>query len=103
MSIFSFMKTQTDINEGMTLFRAVPGAVLLDVRSNEEYAEGHIPGSINLPLNRLATIKLDKNTPLFVYCLSGTRSARACVWLEKNGYSAKNIGALTAYQGTLEE
>ena len=103
MSIFSFMQTQADINEGVNRFRAMPGAVLLDVRSNEEYAEGHIPGSINLPLNRLATIKLDKDTPLFVYCLSGTRSARACAWLENNGYSAKNIGALAAYQGTLEE
>lgn len=103
MSIFSFIKTQTDINEGVNLFRTVPGAVLLDVRSNEEYVQGHIPGSINLPLNRLAAIKLEKGTPLFVYCLSGARSARACAWLEKSGYSAKNIGALTSYRGTLEK
>ncbi len=103
MSIFSFMKTQTDINEGIDLFRAAPGAVLLDVRSKEEYTQGHIPGSVNLPLNRLAGIKLEKDTPLFVYCLSGARSARACAWLKKNGYSAENIGALTAYRGTLEK
>ena len=103
MSIFSFMKTQTDINEGIDLFRAAPGAVLLDVRSKEEYTQGHIPGSVNLPLNRLAGIKLEKDTPLFVYCLSGARSARACARLKKNGYSAENIGALTAYRGTLEK
>lgn len=103
MSIFSFMKIQTDINEGIDLFRAAPGAVLLDVRSKEEYTQGHIPGSVNLPLNRLAGIKLEKDTPLFVYCLSGARSARACAWLKKNGYSAENIGTLTAYRGTLEK
>lgn len=102
MSIFSFMQTQNDIHDGLKRFRSMSGAVLLDVRSPEEYADGHIPGSVNLPLNRLAAIDLDKSTPLFVCCLSGARSARACAWLEKNGYTAENIGGLTTYRGELE-
>jgi phage shock protein E len=100
MSLFNFMQ-QPDLTEGLKRFHATDGAVLLDVRSPEEYADGHLPGSVNLPLNRLAAIDLDKRTPLFVYCLSGARSARACAWLEKNGYAAENIGGLVSYHGKL--
>ncbi len=49
MSIFDFF-TGSDINEGVKQFREHKNAVLLDVRSKEEYAAGHIPGSINIPL-----------------------------------------------------
>lgn len=101
MSLFRFMQTQPSISEGLKQFHAVPGAVLLDVRSPEEYADGHLPGSVNLPLNRLASISVDKDTPLFIYCLSGARSARACGWLNKNGYTAENIGGLVSYHGKL--
>ena len=43
----------TDINAGVRLFQETEGAVLLDVREPDEYAQGHIPGSRNLPLSRL--------------------------------------------------
>ena len=52
MSILDIFKS-ADINEGVKEFRADKSAVLLDVRSKEEYASGHIPGSINIPLARL--------------------------------------------------
>ena len=78
-----------------------PGAVLLDVRSEEEYAGGHIAGSVNLPLNRLAGIDLPKTTPLFVCCLSGARSRRACAFLTKQGYQAEDLGGLNTYNGPL--
>lgn len=103
MSLFNFMPAQPDVEAGLKKCRATPGAVLLDVRSTEEFAGGHIPGSVNLPLNRLAGIDLARETPLFVYCLSGARSARACAWLRKNGYAAEDLGGLIAYHGTLEE
>lgn len=102
MNLFNLLQVQPDINEGLRRFHSTPEAVLLDVRSPEEYENGHLPGSMNLPLNRLAGINLGKSTPLFVYCLSGARSVRACAWLERNGYKTENIGGLTNYHGKLE-
>ena len=71
MSILDIFKG-ADINEGVKEFRADKSAVLLDVRSKEEYASGHITGSINIPLDRIdeAARRIpDKKAEVFVYCL----------------------------------
>ena len=47
MGFFDRLKP-ADINSGVERFQATPGAVLLDVRTGEEYAQGHIPGSRNV-------------------------------------------------------
>ena len=52
MGFFDFLK-QPDINAGVEQYETVSGAVLLDVRTPEEYAEGHIPGGRNLPLGSI--------------------------------------------------
>ncbi|MCR5090605.1 MAG: rhodanese-like domain-containing protein [Oscillospiraceae bacterium] len=96
----------SDINKAVEEYRATPGAVLLDIRDKDEYAEGRIPGSVNIPLNSLGLVSdriPRKDTPLFVYCLSGARSSRAVQFLQKNGYTAvKNIGGINRYRGELE-
>lgn len=65
-------------------------AVAVDVREPDEYAAGHIPGAVLLPLGQVAELaeqKLpDKNAAWLVYCRTGRRSAEALVKLEALGY-----------------
>lgn len=92
-----------DINAGVAECRATAGAFLLDVRTEEEYRAGHIDGSTNLPLDKIASVGSvvgDKSTPLYVHCLSGSRSGRAVSWLQQAGYTnATNIGGISRYRG----
>ena len=72
MGFFDLFR-QPDINQGVEEYRAVPQAILLDVRTPEEYGGGHVPGSRNLPLQqieKITAIAEKKETPLFVYCQS---------------------------------
>jgi len=105
MGIFDFFK-QPDINRGVLEFKATEGAVLLDVRTPQEYREGHIPGSKNVPLQQLdkiSSVADNKNIPLFVYCYSGGRSRQATSQLQHMGYTnVQNIGGIAAYSGKVE-
>ena len=106
MGLFNFFR-RPDTNQGVLDCRATPGAVLLDVRTPQEYAEGHIPGSRNLPLQRLDAVEDligGKETPLFVYCHSGARSRQAVSFLTGKGYTnVTNIGGITAWSGKVEK
>ena len=64
------------------------GAVLIDVRSKEEYKMGHNRNSINIPLDKLPSSlkKLDKSKPIITCCASGARSATARNYLKNNGF-----------------
>ncbi|MEG0779649.1 MAG: rhodanese-like domain-containing protein [Oscillospiraceae bacterium] len=97
-----FNRSQPDFTAGVQAAQDTDNAVLLDVRTAEEYATGHVPGSVNLPLDRIPTIAIDKSCPLFVYCLSGARSGRACTFLKKQGYTVTNMGGISGYRGPLE-
>ncbi len=105
MGFFDFLK-QPNINEGLESYKATPGAVLIDVRTPEEYAGGRIPGGKNIPLQRLDAIDSavkSKDTPIFVYCLSGARSRQAASMLKGRGYTnVQNIGGISAYSGKVE-
>ncbi len=92
-----------DINAGVEECRSTPGAVLLDVREADEFRAGHIPGAVNLPLSRIGQTDLDKNAPIFAYCLRGTRSRQAVSALARMGYAqVKSVGGITRYRGKLE-
>ncbi len=96
-----------DINEWVQEAAGVAGSVLLDVRTREEYRQGHIPGSVNVPLSELAAVDETisaKDTPLYVYCLSGGRSARAAAQLSGMGYaSVVNMGGIAGWKGNVVE
>ena len=102
MGLFDMLFHRPNLEEGLQQWKATPGAVLLDVRTPAEYRDGHIPGAVNRPLDRLQVEDLPKEAPLFAYCLSGARSAQACQLLRRQGREAVNIGGIGGYRGTLE-
>jgi rhodanese-related sulfurtransferase len=79
-------------------------AVVLDVRQESEYNQGHILNSIHIPLNMLADkmgrLEKYRHRPIIASCLSGSRSASACQLLKKNGFEkVHNLkGGVTAWQ-----
>ena len=106
MGILDIFK-KADMNQAVETCRNTPGAVLIDVRSPSEFAGGHIPGSINLPIQALqhAEDQLDDpDAPIYVYCQSGARSSRAAKLLEVMGYArVTDLGGIGGYSGPLEK
>lgn len=104
MSFFDFFNNQ-DINKGLDKFSKTSNAVLLDVRTKDEYNLGHIKGSINIPLsdiNSVANYISNKDTHIFVYCHSGARSSQAVEDLKEICYTnIENIGGIMNYKGTV--
>jgi len=85
---------QPDVNQGVNDYKNSTGAVLLDVRTPEEYSKGHIPESKNIPLqtlDKVRTVVENKNTELFVYCYSGARSRQAAALLGQRGYTSAHV------------
>lgn len=68
-------------------------AKLIDIREVDEWQEGHVPGSINLPLSDMAGLMagLVSDQPNYLLCRSGNRSARAASWLTERGYDVVNV------------
>jgi rhodanese-related sulfurtransferase len=77
------------------------GARLLDVRSPGEYAGGHLPGAVNLPVQELDRRLAEagpRDGELVLYCRSGHRSARAAEILRAHGFTrVHNLGPMTAW------
>ncbi|HEX2989007.1 MAG TPA: FAD-dependent oxidoreductase [Chloroflexota bacterium] len=76
---------------------------LLDVRTEEEYQEGHIPGAINVPLDELRSSldKIRRDGPITVYCAAGYRSYNACKILGYHGHRVVNLsGGFTSWSQT---
>lgn len=71
--------------------RVKTGALLLDVRSAQEYQEGHLEGAILIPEYEIAKniekIIGDKQQEIIIYCTSGSRSKKACKTMRQKGYS----------------
>lgn len=72
------------------------GGLLVDVRTEEEFADGHIEGARNIPVDRIRSEmgNLPKDKPIVVYCAVGSRSAVAAATLHGAGYQAKNLGGM---------
>ncbi len=78
---------------------------ILDVREEEEWAAGHIPGAVHIPLGALSARhgELDKRAAHMVICLSGGRSGLACEYLEEIGYEVSNVaGGMSRWDGPVQ-
>lgn len=67
---------------------------LIDIRSIEKYNSRHIPGSLNIPLEKMLTSYnkyLDKNKKYYIYCQKGIQSRKLCQILKNNGFNVINI------------
>lgn len=77
-----------------------PGAVLLDVREPDEWASGHAPGAVHVPMGRLTPDNLPDGRPVYVICRSGNRSCRVAEVLTASGIDARNVsGGMIAWSG----
>lgn len=80
------------------------GAVIIDVRSQGEFAGGHIKGAKNIPLNEIGNKINDIkkiNKPVIACCASGMRSSQATSILKQNGIDAINGGGWQSLQNKL--
>lgn len=73
-----------------------PSALLIDVRTHEEFAEGHLPGAVNISITESSfdskMSQYSKEEPVLVYCRSGHRSTIACNRLLSLGFiEVKNL------------
>ena len=74
---------------------------LLDVREDDEWAAGHAPDALHIPLGDLAARlgELPEDNTLYVVCRGGGRSARATAFLNANGWDATNVeGGMRAWE-----
>jgi phage shock protein E len=81
------------------------GAKLVDVRMPDEFASGHVPGAVNIPLHELSSRLSEIGPPttkVVVYCRSGSRSASALKSLQRAGYAnVYDMGPASAWPGKL--
>lgn len=102
MGFFNIFGGNSNFDSLIEEGRENSGAVILDVRTPEEFAEGRVPGAVNVPLDSLERVNLDKSKKYYVYCRSGARSSAACDYLKKKGYDCLNAGGIISYKGRLE-
>lgn len=75
------------------------GIVVVDVRSPQEFAAGHLEGAINLPVDELEgrLPELAEHGEVLVYCRSGARSGRAARFLAESGKKVYDLGPMSSY------
>lgn len=89
--VFYLIKLATRITAPQVAKLLSQGAIVIDVRSPQEFDSGSLPGAVNLPLDeitdRIKSVAPDKDKPLLLHCLSGTRSGMARSRLKAQGYT----------------
>ena len=99
---------QISMDEAVKMMRDEKDYIILDVRRPDEFAEGHIPGAINVPNEEIGTTEIaelpDKSQLILVYCRSGRRSKEASEKLVMLGYTnIVEFGGIQDYEGEIEK
>lgn len=94
-------KVREDISTEVFATQREGGITVIDVRTAEEFANGHVPGAVNVPIDQVSAshptlAALDKDEPVYFICHSGGRSARAADMMAAEGYTAVNVLGGTA-------
>ncbi len=95
--------TSIDAKQAIHLLENDDNVTLLDVRTIQEYKEGHLRDATLIPVQALADnlgmLKQDKNKKIIVYCRTGSRSVSASRILEENGFTPINVkGGILKFQ-----
>ncbi len=90
--LFLFAIVMHTAHAGDVGFHGTKPAIIIDVRTPEEFIAGHLDGAVNMPLDQLNTkiktaTRIGKESPILVYCRSGHRSGLAKVQLKQMGYT----------------
>lgn len=97
---YMYMKRSGQVSSKEAAEYLKNGAIVIDVRSPNEFESGHILQAYNMPLDRIEilvpTAVRDKNKPLLLHCSTGVRSRLAQKKLEEIGY--KNVFNLGSYE-----
>ena len=97
---------QITMDEAVKMMKDEKNYIILDARRPDEYAEGHIPGAINVPNEEIGTAEIaelpDKSQLILVYCRSGRRSKEASEKLVKLGYTnIVEFGGILDWKGDI--
>jgi rhodanese-related sulfurtransferase len=99
--VWFVLKQRGDVSPAEARKLVGEGARLIDVRSPAEFAAGHLPGAVNVPVERLNARAKElgsKEKPVVVYCASGARSALAARQLKAQGWAlVRNLGAMARW------
>ena len=100
--------TQINMDVAKSIFEVPDEYIILDVRRADEFAEGHIPGAINVANEDIEDKEIvelpDKNQTIYVYCRSGNRSKQAAEKLVKLGYeNIIEFGGIIDWKGDIEK
>lgn len=106
LAVFFFIRRMSLISPNAAQEAIKNGALVIDVRSPDEYASGHLSAVMNIPLgelpSRIPTVCPDKNRMILLHCLSGGRSGMAVGTLKSLGYTnAYNLGSYSRAEGIL--
>ena len=97
LALFSFACGESDEEKAQRAKRLVDnGAVLLDVRSADEYNTAHVRGALHIPVRELPQRleEIPQGSRVVVYCESGVRSAQAMAVLQQRGHEVLDLGGL---------
>ena len=99
---------QISMDEAVKMMKDEKNYIILDARRPDEFAEGHIPGAINVPNEEIGTTDIaelpNKSQLILVYCRSGRRSKEASEKLVKLGYTnIVEFGGILDWKGEIEK